>query len=112
MLLTFIAGRQARRRAHVIRAVSMVLLLVGTIVLALQLGKQRDFAVAGWVMDVHLVVARVAGCLVLPVAFTGIMLWSRPAWRPAHKVCVYLLLSITVIAIATGVWAFSLSVPL
>jgi hypothetical protein len=62
-------------------------------------------------MATHTIFARAAGLLVLPVALTGIMLWRRPSWRIVHRVCVYVLLVALVIAIGTGIWAFSLSTP-
>ena len=109
VLLTVQSGRRGDRRVHLIRALSTVALLVVTIMLALWLGRQREFPDDA--MATHTIFARTAGLLVLPVALTGIMLWRRPSWRIAHRVCVYLLAVVLVIAIGTGIWMFSLSTP-
>ena len=109
ILFTVLAGRRADRPAHVKWALSTVSLLVLTIVLALVLGRYRDFPEEQ--MGIHKIFARTGGLMVLPVAFTGLMLWRRPGWRTAHKVCVYLFILVAVIAAGTGVWVFSLSTP-
>lgn len=109
MVLTMAAGRRARRRQHLRRAIVTVVLLVVSVALALWLGRVRDFPPEQ--MAIHKWFARTAGVLVLPVAVTGILLWHRPGWRTAHKACVYLLVLISVVAVGTGIWVFTLSTP-
>ncbi len=109
VVLTVRSGRRGDRRSHVIRALSTVALLIATIVLALMLGQVRDFPDPA--MAIHKVIARTAGLLVLPVIFTGIMLWRRPGWRIVHRGCVYGMVVMLAIAIGPGIWVFSLSTP-
>jgi len=109
VLVTMRAGRRGDRRSHLRRALATVALLIATVVLALMVGELRNFPDPA--MAIHKVIARTNGFLVLAVVFTGIMLWRRPGWRIAHKGCVYVMAVLLVIAIATGIWAFSLSTP-
>ncbi|MEE9128292.1 MAG: hypothetical protein V3U11_14260 [Planctomycetota bacterium] len=109
VFMTVQTGRRGDRMAHLVRALSTVGLLGVTILLALWLGEQLDFPTDA--MDIHKIFARTAGLLVLPVVGTGIVLWHRPAWRIAHRACVYLLLVVLLIAVGTGIWVFSLSTP-
>ena len=109
VVLTVRSGRRGDRRSHVLRALLTVALLIVSIVLALMLGQARNFPDPA--MAIHKVIARTAGLLVLPVIFTGIMLWRRPGWRIVHRACVYGLIIALAVAIVTGTWVFSLSTP-
>lgn len=109
MFLAIASGRRGRRKQHLARALATVVLLAVSVLLALKLGTIRDFPPEQ--MGIHKIFARAAGLLVLPAAITGILLWRQPRWRTAHKVCVYLLVLVSVIAVGTGVWVFTLSTP-
>jgi hypothetical protein len=87
-------------------------LLGVAIVMAEQLGRARSFPQSE--MRVHLVFAKTAAVLVLPVVITGVLLararGSRVrTWRRAHRVCVIVFLAAALAATGTGVWVFSLS---
>lgn len=109
VVVTMRAGRRGDRGSHLRRALATVALLIVTIVLALMLGKARDFPDPA--MAIHKAIARTTGFLVLAVIFTGIMLWRRPGWRRVHRTCVYVTAVMLVVAIVTGTWAFCLSTP-
>ena len=106
---TLQSGRRGDRRAHLVRALSTVVLLAVTVVMAHWLGKHREFPEE--LMAIHKIIARVAGLMVVPVVCTGIMLWHRPSWRIAHRTCVYVFLAGILVATGTGIWVFALSSP-
>ena len=110
LVATLIAGLKKQRRAHVFRAVTTVVLLVVTIVFAFLLGKVRDFPPEE--MAIHKIFSRTGAYMVIPVAFTGAMLWRGPAWRWVHRACVAIFLLAVLAASGTGIWVFSLSSPL
>ncbi|HLU40326.1 MAG TPA: hypothetical protein VK081_13155 [Planctomycetota bacterium] len=107
--LTLATGRRRRRRAHVALALAAVALLAVTVVFAERMAGARDFPRGP--MRIHLVFAKSAAFMVLPVAVTGILLWRSPRTRWAHRAAVIAFLTLTVIAIGTGTWVFSLSTP-
>lgn len=106
---TIVQGRRRRRRAHLALALVSVAVLTVTIVLAERMGATRSFPRAE--MRIHLWFAKSAALSVLPVVFTGAMLWRRPRWRRPHRVMVLLFLLLTVAATGTGTWVFGLSTP-
>lgn len=109
LVTTLITGFTHRRRAHFWAAPTTVVLLAITIVLAERLVRDHDFPAAQ--MRIHLVFAKSAAALVIPVVVTGLALVRRPGWRRAHLVCVALFVLTTVAATVTGIWVFSLSTP-
>ena len=106
---TVFTGLSHRRRVHVGFALCTVASLIGTIVLAERLGAARNFPAAE--MRVHLWFAKSAALAVVPVVLTGVALWRWRRARWAHRAAVALFLLLTVIATATGTWAYGLSTP-
>src|SRR5690606_39616143 len=103
------SGLRRQRRRHVLRALITVLLLGITVWAAFGLSAVRDFPADE--MAIHKVFSRGGGLMVFPLAFTGLMLWRRPAWRRAHQVCIGLFLVLALGATVTGVWVLVLSTP-
>jgi Na+/H+-dicarboxylate symporter len=109
-----LTGRARRRRLHLWVAPAALVLLGVAIVMAEQLGRARAFPPAQ--MRVHLVFAKAAACLVLPVVVSGVLLarargGKERRWRRAHGICVAVFLVAALAATGTGVWVFSLSTP-
>jgi Na+/H+-dicarboxylate symporter len=109
-----VTGRRRQRRLHLCVAPAAVVLLALAIVAAERLGRARSFPPAA--MDVHLIFAKTAACLVLPVIASGLLLarargGRERTWRRVHVACVCVFLVGTATATATGVWVFSLSLP-
>jgi CDP-diglyceride synthetase len=111
MALTVVSGVKRRRRVHLARAISTVVLLAVTVVFAYLMGRYER-SLPEREMGIHRIFSMtVAG--VLPfVAITGIMLWRDGRWRRLHQICVGVLLIGTVCALATGLWVLSLSEPM
>ena len=55
----------------------------------------------------HLIFAKSAGLLAIPVIVTGIWFWRRPAARNWHRTAVWLFVLATLVATATGFWMFA-----
>ena len=109
LVATLIAGLRKQRRTHVFRALTTVALLVLTIVFAFMLSKVREFPPEE--MAIHKIFSRTGAYMVVPVAFTGAMLWRGPGWRWAHRGCVAIFLLAVLGASGTGMWVLSLSTP-
>lgn len=104
---TLFTGFTRRRRAHLWAAPTTIVLLAVAIVFAERLLRDHEFPAAP--MRVHLLFAKSAAALVVPVVITGLGLLRRPGWRRAHLLCVALFVAATLTATGTGIWAFSLS---
>lgn len=109
LVVTVIAGLKKQRRVHLFRALTTVVLLGVTIVFAFLLGGVRDFPPDE--MAIHKIFSRTGAYMVIPVTFTGAMLWNRPGWRWAHRACIAVFLAGVLGAAVTGVWVLSLSTP-
>ena len=109
LVATAIAGRRGRRRLHLRLAPASLLLLLAAILLAERMASVREFPAS--VMRVHLPCAKVAGLLALAVALSGLALWRTGRGRAVHRALVVLFFLAALVATATGVWAFSESVP-
>ncbi len=109
IVLTVLAGLRKRRRAHLVRAITTVVLLAITIYFAYQMDTERVFPVEE--MKIHRIFSRSIACIVPLLVFTGAMLWRRPGWRPAHRLFIVLFLVDALCAAVTGIWVLYLSVP-
>lgn len=102
-----VTGRRRLRRAHLwVGPLTMLSLLV-TVLLAEQLVRRYEFPERP--MAIHLVFAKTAGFLALPVIVSGVWLVFRPGLRRLHQVAVGLFVLAAVIATGTGLWIFSLA---
>lgn len=102
-------GARRRRRAHFVLAPATLLALAVTILLTERLVRALDFPAAE--MRIHLLLAKSAVALVLPVVATGLLLVKRPRLRRVHRLTVAVFLLAVVVATATGIWVVSLSTP-
>jgi hypothetical protein len=105
----FSAGSRGARKLHLRLAPASLVLLVVTVVMAEQLARERQFSERE--LAIHLWFARSGGVLAIAVAATGVWLWRTGRGRRLHGLCVRLFLVVTLIAVGTGAWAFSLSTP-
>lgn len=100
-------GLSRQRRRHLwLGPVAMVSLTVA-IVLAVLMGKVRQFPEEP--MRIHRYIATTASVLGLLVIATGIWLWRSPRPRRLHRYVVFAFLAAAVAASSTGVWVFALS---
>jgi len=104
-----VTGLRRRRRLHLRLAPAALVLLVIAIVFAEQMGRTREFPPHE--MSIHLMFAKSAAALVIPVVLSGLWLWRRGRGRRLHLICVVVFLLTTVTAASTGVWVYSLSTP-
>ncbi len=106
---TVCTGFLRRRKLHLALALATVAFLTVTVLLTEALLRAVDFPKRE--MGIHLVFAKTAALLVLPVAGTGILTWKRAKWRRVHLGCVVAFLLVAVAAAGTGLWAYSLATP-
>ena len=109
LILTVRSGLTRQRQQHLRRAITMIVLLAITIYFAFRLGGVRNFPDAE--MAIHKIFSRTAAYMVIPLVATGWMLWRRPGWRTAHRLCIGVFLSAVLGAAVTGVWVLWLSTP-
>ena len=88
IVFTVLAGLRKRRRAHLARAITTVVLLAITVFFAYQMKTERDFPVEE--MKIHRIFSTSIACIVPLLALTGAMLWRRPGWRTAHRLFIVL----------------------
>ncbi len=81
-----------------------MVLLVVAIVMTEQLVARYQFPPDA--LAFHLIFAKSAGLLAIPVILTGVALWRRPALRRWHQVAVWVFLIATLVATGTGFWMF------
>lgn len=104
MVATLTTGLQHRRRVHLwLGPLTMVSLTI-TIVLTEQL--MASYTFPAHVRAIHMPCAKAGGLLALPVVFTGLWYWRRPAARRWHRTAVYVWLASVVLATSTGLWMF------
>jgi len=112
--LSLWSGFRRRRKFHLVTGPVTMVLLTITILLTEKLAQARVFPEVE--MAIHLVFAKVAAALALPVIATGIATAVRPergrfSWRRIHRWAVVAFFIAVVIATGTGIWVFSLSRP-
>ncbi len=108
MGMTVHAGLRKRRRAHLARAITTIVLLVGTVAFA-YLMSAYERVLPEREMATHRIFSTTVTYTVPAVVITGILLWRNPRWRRAHQSCVGVLVLATVCALGTGLWALYLS---
>jgi hypothetical protein len=100
--LVVYTGLRARRRAHLIGVAGALLALATAIYYAEQLGEHYDLESAGWIKDVHLLMAKLAViAYLLPIA-SGLVTLRRPKTRPLHRRLAFLTLFLTIATAVTG----------
>ncbi len=104
-----VTGKFAYRKAHVVSVMAMLILVVATIVLAYQLGKEWAFPPERH--GIHMIFARVGFFSVLGPLITGPMLWKGRPVRKAHRITVFIFVGLTVCALGTGIWSLMGAVP-
>ena len=109
LVATLVTGRRGLRKVHLRLAPLTIGLLVITIVFAERVGMIRSFPEEE--MRIHLYFAWSAAILVLPVVASGLGYRANPRWRKVHLACVILFSVAMVVALCTGIWAYSLSTP-
>jgi hypothetical protein len=98
------SGLHARRRLH-LSCVAATLASLGTaIYFAVQMGKHYDLAGAGAITPVHLWLAKLTTLAYLAPLTTGALTLRNAAWRPRHRLCALIVLSMTVATAVTGTW--------
>ncbi|MCR9243818.1 MAG: hypothetical protein NXI31_02220 [bacterium] len=100
-----VSGYRCRRRLHLVFGPAAMVALAFAIVFTEQLVRRYEFPREN--LDFHLVFAKSAAALALPVIITGIVLLFRPKVRKLHLVCVWVWLAATLVATGTGFWMFS-----
>src|SRR5690606_29117886 len=108
------SGATRRRRAHLVLAPLAIAMLTVTVLLTERLARALRFPEPD--LCFHLVCAKTAAFLLLPVVVTGLLtLRDRgprergPGWRRLHRACVVTFLVAVVIATGTGVRVFALA---
>jgi hypothetical protein len=107
LVAALITGARGRRRVHLVVAPGAMVLLAITILIAERLGRARDFPPDE--MAIHLLFAKSAALLALPVIASGLWLWRTSRGRNLHRISLVLFLVTTAVATGTGIWVFSLS---
>ena len=102
LLLAAWTGHHHKLRAHVLAVLSALVGLGASIYFALELGKEFDLEVAGWITPVHLSLARVTTAFYLVPIVLGIMTWRRMSWRRLHGRMGLLAIAATVLTTVTG----------
>lgn len=109
MATALVTGWRRFRRAHLWLGPLAMLGLLVTVLLTEQLARRYEFPEGP--MAIHLLFAKSAALLAVPVIVTGVLLARRPRARRAHRIAVLLFLLATLIATGTGIWIFSLAEP-
>lgn len=97
-------GLRARRRLHIPCVAATLAALGTTIYYAEQMGEHYDLAAAGWITPVHLWLAKGTTLAYLAPLVTGVLTIRDATWRPRHRVCALVVLSLTVATAVTGTW--------
>ena len=84
-------------------------MLTVTILLTEQLVRRYEFPEPE--LSIHLLFAKTAAGLVVPVVVTGILTARRRSWLRVHLVCVVLFIVASLIATGMGLWMFRLARP-
>ncbi len=104
LVATLWSGRNRRRRAHYVLAVSTLVALALAIVQAELFG--RHFTFPALRLTVHLGFATVALVTIPAVVYTGLRLRRDGRWRSWHRRFVTSFVAFTVASVLTAVWMF------
>lgn len=100
----FWTGLHGRRRRHIPLVVLTLLLLGTTVYYAEELGKQLDLERAGWIVPVHLTLAKITTLAYLVPVVSGIATLRNPRRRKLHGKIAWTVLVLTVLTAVTGIW--------
>ncbi len=100
----FVTGMRAQRKKHLPLVALSVALLGITIVFAERLGHGLDLEAAGWIYPLHVKIAIVTTGFYLVPILTGAATMRTKRWRPVHRRVAWLVLILTLLTAATGVW--------
>lgn len=100
-----ISGYSGRRRLHLVFGPGAMVALTFAIIFTEQLVRRYEFPREN--LDFHLIFAKSAAALAVPVILTGVLLLFQPKVRKVHGICVWLWLAATLVATGTGFWMFS-----
>lgn len=103
-----ISGFRKGRRLHLVLGPAAMVALTFAIVFTEQLVRQYEFPPDN--LAFHLLFAKTAAFLALPVIGSGIWLWRNPRVRRWHLATVVIWLVATLVATGTGFWMFSTGV--
>lgn len=106
---SLLAGMLGWRRVHLWTGPLTMVALTVAIVCTEQLMRGYTFPAAA--LQFHLVFAKAAALLALPVIGTGLWLWRRPSARRWHRAAVWSFVALALAATGTGVWLFLQGTP-
>ncbi|MCP5023507.1 MAG: hypothetical protein GY930_17275 [bacterium] len=95
-------GFKAQRRIHIPLVFVAVISLALSIRYALLIGPHYDLESAGIITPIHMNIAKLATVSYLLPVFTGIRILKSPGVRPLHRKVAFLVITLTVLAAATG----------
>jgi len=102
--LAVATGLRRKRRAHLVVVACAIASLGASIAATRPLGALYDFESAGRIYPVHLFIAKTTAALyLLPIA-TGALTLRRVRFRALHSKVAFLVLGMTVVTAATGMW--------
>lgn len=104
---TILTGKRGRRGLHLALAVCAIAMLTVTILLTEALA--RAVAFPAQEMGIHLIFAKSAAAMVIPVTLSGAWTWRQRRRKGIHLACVALFLLLAVVATGTGIWVWSLA---
>ena len=107
-----ITGLLAKRRIHLTLVALAVSSLGVTIYFAEQLGRLYNLDAAGWITPFHLGLAKLTTLAYLAPLITGLRTLKHPKWRPWHRACAFVVLTLTLATAATGAWMVASAEPL
>ena len=97
-------GLRARRRLHLSFVASTLAALGVTIYLAVKMGEHYDLESAGLITPVHLWLAKLTTLAYLAPLATGALTIRDTTWRTRHRLCAFVVLTMTVATAVTGTW--------
>ncbi|MDA1267060.1 MAG: hypothetical protein O2816_18420 [Planctomycetota bacterium] len=107
----FYTGMRAQRRRHIPLVIVTVGLLATTIYFAERLGEGLLTKQAGWITPVHLTIAKVTTVSYLIPLVTGVLTLRDARRRKLHGRIAWIVLTMTLLTAATGIWMVMASPP-
>lgn len=95
-------GFKAKRRIHIPLVFVAVASLAMAIRYALLVGPYYDLESAGIITPIHMLIARLAAVAYALPVLTGMRALKSPGIRPLHRKVAFLVITLTVLAAATG----------